>query len=134
MIKSKKNLWQMARIRHLLMLLLSFGILFTSVNAFAATDTLRKEPPPHPKPKSLKEIWKKINPFKKHKDSSGTKGSADKRDEGKPPVPEPVPPPKPSPAITPKPAPKHKTAAKKKTKAKAPDAGTKKTSTTRPLI
>ena len=109
-------------------------ILFVSVNTFAGTDTLRKEPPPHPKPKSLKEIWTKINPFKKKKkDSSAT----DNHNEVKPPAPEPVPPPKPTPVDPPKPAPKHKTTGttKKKVKPKTPAPATKKTDKpTIPLI
>jgi len=127
----RRNLRQVTRMKCLSVLLL---MLFLSVNTFAGIDSLRKEPPPHPKPKSLKEIWTKINPFKKKKkDSSGT----DNHNDVKPPAPEPVPPPKPTQVDPPKPAPKHKSTgtAKEKTKPKTPTPGTKKTDKpTIPLI
>ena len=127
----RRNLYQLTSPKRLSILLL---MLLLSVNTFAGIDSLRKEPPPHPKPKSLKEIWTKINPFKKKKkDSSGT----DNHNEVKPPAPEPAPPPKPTPVDPPKPAPKHKSTgtAKKKTKPKTPVTDTKKaTKPTVPLI
>lgn len=100
-----------ARMKHLLIILVSFGLIFFSLSAFSQNDSQRKEPPPHPKHKSIKEIWNKINPFKKKKkDPSGDQDEAVKPPE---PEPEPTPPPKPAPGTTPA---KRGTATKKKTK------------------
>ncbi|MGZ3813024.1 MAG: hypothetical protein ACXVJP_10900 [Mucilaginibacter sp.] len=99
------------------MLSLSFGLIFLSLNALAQRDTLRK-PPPRPRHPSLKEVFSKINPFKKHKKDSinadikpDDRGNANKTPA---PAPEPPPAPKPAPPITPKTTPKHKSSTTKK--------------------
>jgi hypothetical protein len=106
-----------------LIILLSFGLLLFSINAHGQRDSLRR-PPPHPKPPSLKEMFSKINPFKKHKDTvnaNSSKTDAHTEAAVKPPAPEPVQPvpappaPKPPPAVAPKTVHKKKTLTKKKT-------------------
>jgi type IV secretory pathway VirB10-like protein len=128
MVWSKKKSGYVAGTKQVLIILISLGIIGLSVNGLAyGGDSTRREPPPHPKPKSIKEIWKKINPFKKKDKNSGDdKSKTDDRKDVKPPDPAPPPP-------SPKPTVKH-TPAKKKAKAKPSTQPKKTDKPTQPLI
>ena len=61
-----------ARLKYLLMLVLVSGLLGISTRAFSQTPPPGAPPPPPPPG----ELFKKINPFKKHKDTVNKKDTA----------------------------------------------------------
>ncbi|MDB5135819.1 MAG: hypothetical protein JWP37_2422 [Mucilaginibacter sp.] len=120
----------MTRTKRILIVLVILGIICLSINGLAyAGDSTRREPPSHPKLKSIKEIWKKINPFKKKdKNSADNKSKTDDRKDIKPPDPTPAPP-----YPSPKPTVKH-TSAEKKVRTKPSTPPKKIDGPTQPLI
>jgi hypothetical protein len=70
MIWRSKNQGKVARPKYLLMFLVFFGLLCISTNGFSQPP---QGPPPPPD-----ELFKKINPFKKHKKDSLSKNSVKK--------------------------------------------------------
>ncbi|HZX57962.1 MAG TPA: hypothetical protein VFE54_04530 [Mucilaginibacter sp.] len=63
----RKNAGCKARLKHLLMLPLFIGLLCICSHAFS------QSPPPPPPPPPPDELFKKINPFKKHKKDTANK-------------------------------------------------------------
>ncbi|HZX57961.1 MAG TPA: hypothetical protein VFE54_04525 [Mucilaginibacter sp.] len=133
--------WYTGVSKYLLIFAVSACLIGMSPKAFAQADTTarreRPQPPPHPKPPSLKEIVNKINIFKKHKDDPQpvVTPAPVKQTDPAPPAPAPPPPgPAPQPdAVKPKTPVKHTTTKKKTKKA----TGTKKPAApkpTQPLI
>ncbi len=120
MTRNRKSEGYAKRIKYLFVLFLGAMIFISSASAFTLPDTAkRQQPPPHPKPKSLKEIWTKINPFKKKNKDGSNSNSQPEVD------PKPIPPSPPPPQPQPKPVtpitPKHKPTAKKKKTTTSPD-------------
>ncbi|HTD99511.1 MAG TPA: hypothetical protein VK668_09490 [Mucilaginibacter sp.] len=113
MIHSSKKSRFGRRLKNVLMILVSFLLVLFSLSAFPQNDT------PKRRAKTVKEVWDKINPFKKKKKKTET-------EEVKPPDPAP-PPPKPSVTTT-----KRKTTTTKKKSKKIIDPKTNKP--TQPLI
>ena len=104
--------------KYLLIFVVAACLTGLSPKAFAQPDTARREhpqPPPHPKPPSLKEMVNKINIFKKHKDDAPPATAPEPVKQ-----PDPVPPPPPAPVVQPDPVkpntPAKHTTTKKKTK------------------
>jgi len=114
MIHSKKKSRFGRRLKNVLMILVSFLLVLFSLSAFPQSDT------PKRRAKTVKEVWDKINPFKKKKKKT-------EAEEVKPP--EPAPPPKPAPSVT---TAKRKTTTTKKKSKKIIDPKTNKP--TQPLI
>ncbi len=124
-------------LKYLLVSIVLVCLIGISPKVFAQGDTTARrghpQPPPHPKPPSLKEMVNKINIFKKHK---GDAQPTPTPEPVKPP--DPVPPPQPAPVVQPDPVkpntPVKHTSTKKKTKKAT---GTKKPAApkpTQPLI
>jgi len=128
--------WDTSVSKYLLIFTVSACLIGISPKAFAQADTAARrghpQPPPHPKPPSLKEVINKINIFKKHKDDPAPTTATETAKQ-----PDPVPPPAP-PApkldpVKPNTSVKHATTKKKTKKA----SGTKKPAPpkpTQPLI
>jgi hypothetical protein len=125
--------------KYLLIFILSGCLSGFSTRAFSQGDTTarreRLQPPPHPKPPSLKAVINKINIFKKHKDDPApvTPTETAKQPDPIPPL---VPPPAPTPqpdAVKPKTTAKHTTTKKKTQKTTTPVPDKKKTKTNKPL-
>lgn len=75
----KRRTDYIARLKYLLMLPLISGLLFVSTHGFSQSQTQNGPPPPLPPPD---ELFKKINPFKKHKkDTLNKKGDTVKRNQ-----------------------------------------------------
>jgi hypothetical protein len=115
MIRSSKKSRYGRRLKNVLMILVSFMLVLFSLSAFPQSDT------PKRRAKTVKEVWDKINPFKKKKKKT-------EAEEVKPPDPPPAPP-KPAPSVT---TTKRKTTTTKKKSKKIIDPKTNKP--TQPLI
>jgi hypothetical protein len=92
MVHNYKPKGSPARLKRLLMLVLVSGLLSTSIPAFSQTPPPGNPPPPPPPPG---ELFKKINPFKKHKDTVNKKDTAKTRQPAVVPAGGPPPPPNP---------------------------------------
>ena len=113
MSRLKKRTAAKAILKNLLLIVISFGLLIGSTNAFSQDAKTIKEEKSAEKRKDVKKFFKKLNPFKKHDDDADNSSSDASKTVPAPPAPAPTP--VPAPAPTPSP---NKTTASTKKKVK----------------
>ena len=131
MSRLKKRSASKAFLKNLLLIVMSFGLLINSTNAFSQDAKTIKEEKASEKRKDVKKFFKKLNPFKKHDDDADNSSSDASKTVPAPPAPAPVPTPAPTPAPSPSP---NKTTASTKKKVKKTTTTAKKTTTAQPFM